>query len=44
VIDRYQADGQLPTIPRLPAALPADLAAEAAVAALLTAADQPEDR
>jgi DNA topoisomerase I len=40
VIDRYQADGQLPTIPRLPAALPADLAAEAAVAALLTGADR----
>jgi DNA topoisomerase I len=37
VIDRYQSDGQLPTIPRLPAVLPAALAAETAVAALLAA-------
>ncbi len=37
VITRYEADGQLPTIPRLPAVLPAAAEAESAVAALLTA-------
>jgi DNA topoisomerase I len=35
VISRYESDGQLPTIPRLPAALPAAAEAEIAVAALL---------
>ncbi len=39
VISRYESDGQLPTIPRLPAMLPAAEAAEVAVAALLTAED-----
>ncbi len=34
VISRYESDGQLPTIPRLPAVLPAAAAAEAAVAVL----------
>ncbi len=36
VISRYSADGQLPTIPRLPAVLPAAAEAEIAVAALLS--------
>jgi len=35
VIIRYEADGQLPTIPRLPAILPAAAEAEIAVATLL---------
>jgi len=39
VIRRYTSDGQLPTIPRLPAALPADAEAETAVAALLAAGE-----
>ena len=39
VISRYESDGQLPTIPRLPAMLPAAAAAEAAVASLLAAED-----
>ncbi len=39
VISRYESDGQLPTIPRLPASLPAAEAAEVAVAALLGAED-----
>ena len=37
LISRYQADGRLPAIPALPAALPAPADAEAAVAALLAA-------
>src|ERR1700728_3288672 len=37
LISRYQADGRLPAIPALPAALPVPAAAEAAVAALLAA-------
>jgi DNA topoisomerase IB len=37
VISRYESDGQLATIPRLPAVLPAAAEAEAAVAALLAA-------
>jgi DNA topoisomerase I len=37
VISRYSADGRLPTIPRLPAVLPAAAEAENAVAALLSA-------
>jgi DNA topoisomerase-1 len=37
LISRYQADGQLPAIPALPAVLPAAAEAEAAVAALLAA-------
>jgi DNA topoisomerase IB len=37
LIARYEADGELPTIPPLPSALPAPEAAEAAVAALLAA-------
>jgi DNA topoisomerase-1 len=37
LISRYQADGQLPAIPPLPAALPVPAEAEAAVAALLAA-------
>jgi hypothetical protein len=37
LITLYQADGRLPAIPALPAALPAPAEAEAAVAALLTA-------
>jgi DNA topoisomerase I len=37
VVIRYEADGQLPTIPRLPAVLPAPPEAEIAVAALLAA-------
>jgi DNA topoisomerase I len=37
VISRYESDGQLPTIPRLPAVLPAAAEAEIAVAALLAA-------
>jgi DNA topoisomerase I len=36
VISRYSADGQLPTIPRLPAVLPAAAEAEIAVTALLS--------
>jgi DNA topoisomerase I len=39
VISRYSADGQLPTIPQLPAVLPAAAEAEIAVAALLSAED-----
>jgi DNA topoisomerase IB len=39
LISRYESDGRLPTIPRLPAALPAIAEAESAVAALLAAAD-----
>jgi DNA topoisomerase I len=35
IISRYEVDGGLATIPRLPAVLPADAEAEAAVAALL---------
>jgi DNA topoisomerase-1 len=38
VIGRYESDGQLPTVPRLPAVLPAAAEAEIAVAALLTGA------
>jgi hypothetical protein len=37
VIDRYESDGELPFIPRLPAVLPVGTEAEAAVAALLEA-------
>jgi DNA topoisomerase IB len=37
VIIRYESDGQLTAIPRLPAVLPADAEAEIAVAALLAA-------
>jgi DNA topoisomerase I len=37
LISRYQADGQLPAIPAMPAALPVPAEAEAAVAALLAA-------
>ena len=37
VISRYETDGQLASIPRLPAVLPADAEAEIAVAALLAA-------
>ncbi len=40
VIDRYTSDGELPTIPRSPAVLPADAKAEAAVAAFLAAEDR----
>ncbi len=36
LISRYVADGQLATIPRLPAVLPAAAEAEIAVAALLS--------
>jgi DNA topoisomerase IB len=39
LISRYEADGQLQAIPRLPARLPAAAEAELAVAALLAAAD-----
>jgi DNA topoisomerase-1 len=39
VISRYELDGQLPAIPRLPAVLPAAAEAEIAVAALLAAED-----
>ena len=39
VISRYEADGQLPTIPRLPATLPAAAEAEVAVATLLATDD-----
>jgi DNA topoisomerase I len=39
LISRYESDGQLPAIPRLPAALPAAAEAEVAVAALLAAED-----
>jgi DNA topoisomerase I len=39
LISRYESDGQLPAIPRLPAVLPAAAAAEVAVAALLAAED-----
>lgn len=35
LISRYGSDGQLPTIPRLPAVLPAAAEAELSVAALL---------
>jgi DNA topoisomerase I len=38
LISRYEADGELPTIPVLPAALPAAAQAELAVAALLATA------
>ena len=37
LISRYESDGQLLTIPALPAALPAPAEAEIAVAALLAA-------
>ncbi len=37
VISRYESDGELPAIPRLPAVLPAAAKAEIAVAALLAA-------
>ena len=37
LIDRYEADGELPTIPAAPTMLPAPAEAEIAVAALLTA-------
>ena len=40
MIDRYTSDGELPTIPRSPAVLPADAKAEAAVAAFLAAEDR----
>src|SRR5258707_73760 len=44
LISRYESDGELPTIPVLPTALPAAAAAEFAVAALLAAAaDGPLD-
>ena len=44
LISRYESDGELPTIPPMPAALPAGAEAEIAVAALLaTAADSPLD-
>jgi DNA topoisomerase IB len=39
LISRYESDGQLPTIPALPAVLPAAAEAEIAVAALLVAGD-----
>ena len=39
VISQYESGGQLPTIPRLPAVLPAAAEAEVAVAALLAVAD-----
>jgi len=39
LISRYESDGQLPAIPRLPAVLPAAEEAEVAVAALLAAQD-----
>jgi DNA topoisomerase-1 len=39
LISRYEADGELPAIPPLPAALPAPAEAEVAVAALLAASD-----
>jgi hypothetical protein len=38
LIGRYESDGELPTIPLLPAALPAAAQAELAVAALLATA------
>jgi DNA topoisomerase IB len=41
VIDRYSSDGQLATIPRLPAVLPAAAEAEIAVAALLAGHGSP---
>ena len=37
LISRYQADGQLATVPAVPAALPAPAEAETAVAAVLAA-------
>ena len=37
LISRYEADGQLPAVPALPAVLPAPAEAEIAVAALLAA-------
>ena len=39
LISRYQSDGELPTIPRCPAVLPAASGAETAVAALLASMD-----
>jgi DNA topoisomerase I len=39
VISRYELQGRLPGVPRLPAVLPAPVEAEAAVAALLAAED-----
>jgi DNA topoisomerase I len=42
VIGKYELQGELPTIPRLPAALPVNAEAEAAVAALLAADDSGE--
>ncbi len=41
LISRYESDGGLPTIPALPAVLPAAAEAEAAVATLLAAEDGP---
>jgi DNA topoisomerase I len=41
VISRYESDGQLPNVPRLPAVLPAAPEAEVAVATLLAFADPP---
>jgi hypothetical protein len=38
LIRRYESDGELPTIPVIPAALPVAAQAELAVAALLAAA------
>jgi len=42
VISRYTSDGQLATIPRLPAVLPAAAEAELSVAALLASTPQPQ--
>jgi DNA topoisomerase I len=39
LISRYESDGELPTIPRLPAVLPAAAEAEMAVATLLASGD-----
>ena len=43
LITRYESEGQRPTIPTVPAALPAPVEAEAAVAAWLAASDDPHD-
>jgi DNA topoisomerase IB len=43
LITRYEAEGQRPAIPTVPAALPAPAEAEAAVAAWLAASDDPHD-
>jgi DNA topoisomerase IB len=40
VISQYESDGELPTIPKSPAMLPAAADAEAAIAAFLAAKDQ----